>query len=120
MRKIDSIKKRFIELGIDTALNVLKGSRICAKKTDNDFEAHLVALSCRDSSDQNGNFVACIGIFLKVYKRPYDPLFPLVCMDESHKKLISETYIQIPEVPSKIAKYDYECKRCGICNILCQ
>lgn len=120
MRKIDSIKKRFIELGIDTALNVLKGSRICAKKTDNDFEAHLVALSCRDSSDQNGNFVACIGIFLKVYKRPYDPLFPLVCMDESHKKLISETYIQIPEVPSKIARMIMNVNDAGYAIFLCQ
>ncbi len=46
MRKIDRIKRRFVELGIDTTLNGLKGSRIYAKKADGDFEAHLVALSC--------------------------------------------------------------------------
>ena len=46
MRKIDRVKKRFVEDGIDIALNGKKGSRIYAKKADGDFEAHLVALSC--------------------------------------------------------------------------
>ena len=67
--------------------------------------------------DQNGNFVACMEKVLDVYKRPYDPLFPVVCMDESPKQLISETKVPISAVPGKIAKYDYEYKRCGVCNI---
>jgi len=66
---------------------------------------------------QNGNFVACMENILEVYKRPYDPLFPVVCMDESPKQLISETKTPIPAVPGQIAKYDYEYKRCGVCNI---
>ena len=48
MRKIDRVKKRFIEEGLDITLNGKKGSRIYAKKADGDFEAHLVALSCSD------------------------------------------------------------------------
>ena len=48
MRKIDRIKKRFVEDGIDITLHGKKGSRIYAKKADGDFEAHLVALSCSD------------------------------------------------------------------------
>jgi hypothetical protein len=48
MRKIDHIKKRFVELGMDIALIGQKGSRVYAKKADGDFEAHLVALSCSD------------------------------------------------------------------------
>ena len=48
MRKIDRIKKRFVESGMDITLNGRKGSRIYAKKADGDFEAHLVALSCSD------------------------------------------------------------------------
>jgi DDE superfamily endonuclease len=67
--------------------------------------------------DQNGNFVACMEKVLEVYKRPYDPLFPVVCMDESPKQLISETKTPIPAAPGQIAKYDYEYKRCGMCNI---
>jgi len=46
MRKIDRVKKRFVEDGLDVALNGRKGSRVYAKKADGDFEAHLVALSC--------------------------------------------------------------------------
>ena len=48
MRKIDRVKKRFVEDGLDITLNGKKGSRIYAKKADGDFEAHLVALSCSD------------------------------------------------------------------------
>lgn len=46
MRKIDRVKKRFVEEGLDAALDKKVGSRIYAKKTDGDFEAHLIALSC--------------------------------------------------------------------------
>jgi hypothetical protein len=46
MRKIDRVKKRFVEEGLDVALNGRKGDRVYQKKADGDFEAHLVALSC--------------------------------------------------------------------------
>jgi hypothetical protein len=48
MKKIDRVKRRFVEEGFDVALNGKKGSRIYAKKADGDFEAHLVALSCSE------------------------------------------------------------------------
>jgi transposase len=48
MRKIDRVKKRFVEDGYDIVLNGEKGSRVYAKKADGDFEAHLVALSCSE------------------------------------------------------------------------
>jgi transposase len=48
MRKIDRAKKRFVEEGIEIALNGHKGIRIYEKKIDGDFEAHLVALSCSE------------------------------------------------------------------------
>ena len=48
MRKIDRLKKRFVEEGFDVALDRKKGTRIYAKKTDGDFEAHLIALSCSE------------------------------------------------------------------------
>ena len=46
MRKIDRVKKRFVEEGLDTALNGRKGIRVYKKTIDGDFEAHLIALSC--------------------------------------------------------------------------
>jgi len=48
MRKIDRVKKRFIEEGLDITLNGKKGNRIYTKKADGDFEAHLIALSCSE------------------------------------------------------------------------
>ena len=51
MRKIDRLKKRFVEEGFDAALDRKKGTRIYAKKTDGDFEAHLIALSCSEPPD---------------------------------------------------------------------
>lgn len=54
---------------------------------------------------------------LDVYKQPYDPLYPFICMDESPKQLISETRIPIPAKPGKLARYDYEYCRKGTCNI---
>jgi len=54
---------------------------------------------------------------LDVYKREFDPLHPVVCMDESPKQLIAETKIPIPASPGKPARHDYEYKRCGVCNI---
>ena len=46
MKKIDRVKKRFVEDSFETALNGRKGERVYKKKADGDFEAHLVALSC--------------------------------------------------------------------------
>jgi transposase len=46
MRKIDRLKKRFVEEGVEAALERRKSERIYEKKADGDFEARLVALSC--------------------------------------------------------------------------
>jgi len=48
MKKIDRVKKRFVMGGIEATLTKKKGSRIYKKKSDGDFEAHLVALSCSE------------------------------------------------------------------------
>ncbi len=48
MKKIDRVKKRFVEDGLEVALNGHKGSRIYEKKADGDLEAHLVAISCSE------------------------------------------------------------------------
>jgi len=66
---------------------------------------------------QNGDFVANMEKVLEVYKREYDPRFPVVCMDESPKQLIGETKMPIKAKPGNEEKYDYEYKRNGVCNI---
>jgi len=67
--------------------------------------------------EQNGEFVANMEMVLDVYKRPFDENFPVVCMDESPKQLIGETKIPIAASPGQVAKYDYEYKRNGSCNV---
>ena len=54
---------------------------------------------------------------LDVYKRPYDPQNPVVCMDESPKQLIAETRIPIPASPGNPEKHDYEYERRGVCSV---
>ena len=48
MKKIDRVKKRFVEEGFDIVIKGRKGTRIYDRKADGDFEAHLVALSCSE------------------------------------------------------------------------
>jgi hypothetical protein len=54
---------------------------------------------------------------LDIYKKPYDPLNPVVCMDESPKQLIGETRQPISIMKSHDSKHDYEYRRLGVCNI---
>jgi len=46
LRKIDRLKRRFVEDGLEAALGKRKPNREYVRKVDGDFEAHLVALSC--------------------------------------------------------------------------
>jgi len=54
---------------------------------------------------------------LDVYKRPYNQLYPVVCMDESSKQLIAETKAPIAASVGQASRIDYEYRRCGVCNI---
>jgi len=51
MRKIDRVKKRFVEEGLDVALDRKESERIYEKKIDGDLEAHIIALSCSNPPD---------------------------------------------------------------------
>ena len=54
---------------------------------------------------------------LDVYTRPYDPLHPSVCFDESNKQLVAETREPLPAEPGKPERYDYEYERNGVSNL---
>jgi len=54
---------------------------------------------------------------LDVYKRPYNPKRPMVCLDETSKQLIGETRIPVTASPGQPARYDYEYKRNGVANL---
>lgn len=48
MRKIDRVKKRFVEDSLEVALNGKQSERIYKRKADGELEAHLIALSCSE------------------------------------------------------------------------
>ena len=54
---------------------------------------------------------------LEVYKRPYDPQRPVVCLDETSKQLIGETRTPVPGGPGRVAHYDSEYVRKGVANL---
>ena len=68
--------------------------------------------------EQNGAFVAAMENVLQVYKRPYDPAYPVICMDEGSKQLVAETRTPIPISSGEPERYDYEYTRNGGCNSL--
>jgi transposase len=51
MRTIDRIKQKFIEGGLDRALERAESKRIYAKKVDGDLEAKIVQLCCSEPPD---------------------------------------------------------------------
>ena len=54
---------------------------------------------------------------LEVYKRPYDPTHPQICMDESSKQHVMDVRAPIPAEPGQIERYDTEYERHGVSNL---
>jgi hypothetical protein len=54
---------------------------------------------------------------LDLYKQPYDPNRPLVCMDETSKQLVSEVIAPLSATPGRLERYDYEYERQGVANL---
>ncbi len=54
---------------------------------------------------------------LEVYKRPYDPKRPIVCMDEKPKQLVKETRTPIACGKGQVECFAYEYERNGTANV---
>jgi len=54
---------------------------------------------------------------LDVYTRAFDPLRPLVCLDETSKQLISETRPGTPPRPGQVRRIDPEYRRNGTTSV---
>lgn len=72
--------------------------------------------------EQNAEFVWRMEEVLAVYQRPYDPDFPVVCLDEATKQLVKETIAPLPAQPGQPQRVDYEYERNGTANLfmLCE
>lgn len=54
---------------------------------------------------------------MDVYKRPYNPLNPVICFDESSKQQIEDLIDELPMKPGEVAKFDSEYERKGVSNL---
>ncbi len=67
--------------------------------------------------DCNAEFVAKMEDVLATYALPYNPEYPVVCMDESNKQLIGEVAKPISAAPGHPHLMDDEYVRKGVANI---
>ena len=67
---------------------------------------------------QNAAFVARMEAVLALYQRPYNPLEPVLCMDESLKELQEAIYFPLQTAPGRPARFDYLYKPKGASMLL--
>jgi hypothetical protein len=65
----------------------------------------------------DAEFVACMEEVLETYAQPYEPLFPVVCMDEQPVQLLQETRSPIPATADHPRRVDYEYERAGTASV---
>ena len=54
---------------------------------------------------------------LDVYHRPFDPLRPVVCLDETSRQLLGEVRPPLSAAPGRPAQHDPEYERGGVANL---
>ena len=66
---------------------------------------------------EDAEFVACMEDVLDVYELPYDPVRPVVCMDEKPYQLLGDAREPLSMRPGDDRKTDSEYVRNGTCSI---
>ena len=102
--------RRIGDRGKDFADDSTKGFK------KNEFKPHLSEY-WKIPPHHDAEFVTCMEDVLDVYQRPYDPSYPVVCMDESPKQLIGEVRGPLPTRPGSIEKVDDEYVRLGVAEL---
>jgi hypothetical protein len=67
--------------------------------------------------EADGEFTAAMEDVLDVYAQSYDPVCPVLCMDEQPVQLLKETRTPIPATRKHPRRVDYEYERAGTANI---
>ena len=67
--------------------------------------------------EANSEFVASMEEVLETYAQPYDPRFPVVCMDEQPVQLLNETRVPVAATKAHPRRVDYEYERAGTASI---
>jgi hypothetical protein len=67
--------------------------------------------------EADGEFVAPMEEVLETDAKPYDPMRPVLCMDEQPVQLLKETRVPIPAPRRHARRVDYEYERAGTAHI---
>jgi hypothetical protein len=67
--------------------------------------------------EKNAEFACAMENVLEAYKRPHNPIRPVVCMDEKPKQLVKETRKPLPRGEGEVERFDYEYERNGTANV---
>ena len=67
---------------------------------------------------EDAAFVCQMETVLEVYRRPFDPTRPLVCMDETTKQCTREVRTPVPATTNHPERYDAEYLRNGVGHLL--
>jgi hypothetical protein len=54
---------------------------------------------------------------LDQYEKPLDPAEPVIGVDEQPYQMLDDARPGEPTAPGRIAKQDYEYRRCGTCSV---
>ena len=65
----------------------------------------------------DAEFVAHMEQVLDTYAQPYDPAYPVVCMDEQPVQLVKETRPPIAATQARPRRVDYEYERAGTASV---
>jgi len=64
-------------------------------------------------------YIARMEELLGLYEKPVCERAPVVCIDEKPVVLHADTRSPIAMKPGRVARRDYEYKRCGTANVVC-
>jgi hypothetical protein len=67
--------------------------------------------------EADAEFVAHMEDVLETYAKPYNPLAPVLCMDEQPVQLVKDVKVPIAATKSKPQRVDYEYERAGVANV---
>ncbi len=67
--------------------------------------------------EADGEFVADMELVLDTYAQPYDPLHPVICMDEQPIQLLKDKRVPVPASKDHPRRVDYEYERAGTASI---
>ena len=99
-----------------TQIEISADPRLRHKSQKNELKPWLKEQYCLPE-EPSGEFVYHMEDVLEVYTRPYDPRRPQVCLDETSVQLIGEKRIPVPMAPGRLARFDYEYERNGVCAL---